>query len=161
MESSETVEGNSAGVKRRAWLRDSRRVGRSARIVPTVARAPTLLMEILDVRETGMASNPYDAIREGMDVLDLAGDKIGTIQGIHGERPDVTMPDDSDPVGRNMEAKRAGLGNAGHVEVGYKGRILFIPFHAVNEVRGDAVVLVVDREAVDQQGWDRAPTTMS
>lgn len=108
-----------------------------------------------------MASNPYDEIREGMAVLDLAGERIGTVQGVHGERPDVVLPDDNDAVGRNMEAKRAGLGNAGSIEVGYRGRILFIPFAAVNEVRGDAVVLIVDREAVDQQGWDRAPTTMS
>ena len=108
-----------------------------------------------------MASNPYDNIREGMQVLDLAGDTIGTIQGVHGQRPNTNLPDDSDPVGRNMEAKRAGLGNTGHIEVHYRGRILFIPFHEVNEVRDDAVVLIVDREAVDQQGWDRAPTTMS
>ena len=108
-----------------------------------------------------MASNPYENIREGMNVLDLAGEAIGTIQGIHGKRPNTSLPDDSDPVGRNMEAKRAGLGNTGHIEVHYRGRILFIPFHEVNEVRDDAVVLVVDREAVDQQGWDRAPTTTS
>lgn len=108
-----------------------------------------------------MASNPYDEIREGMNVLDVAGDTIGTVRGIHGERPNVNMPDDNDPVGRNMEAKRAGLGNAGHLEVGYRGRLLFIPFHAVNEVRDDAVVLIVAREGIDQQGWDRAPTTTS
>ena len=108
-----------------------------------------------------MANNPYDKIREGMNVLDLAGDSIGSIQAVHGERPNTALPDDSDPVGRNMEAKRAGLGQTGSIEVHYRGRILFIPFHEVNEVRDDAVVLVVDREAIDQQGWDRAPTTMS
>jgi len=96
-----------------------------------------------------------------MTVLDLAGDTIGTIQGIHGERPNVDLSSDNDPVGRNMEAKRAGLGGKGSIEVGYRGRILFIPFSVVNEVRADAVVLAVDREAVDQQGWDRAPTTTS
>jgi len=36
-----------------------------------------------------------------------------------------------------------------------------VPLTAVNEVRDDAVVLTVDREAIDAQGWDIAPTTPS
>jgi hypothetical protein len=47
------------------------------------------------------------------------------------------------------------------VEIDYRGRHRFVPFTAVNEVRDDAVILTVDREAVDTLGWDVAPTTAS
>ena len=108
-----------------------------------------------------MPSNPYERITRGMAVLDLAGDRIGSVQAVSGKLPDLSQTGDFDAIGRNQEALRAGLGAAGHVEVDYRGRHLFVPFTAVNEVRDDAVVLTVDREAVDTQGWDVAPTTAS
>ena len=59
------------------------------------------------------------------------------------------------------EARGRGLLPAGHIDVDYRGLHLTVPLNAVNEVRDDAVVLTVDREAVDTQGWDVAPTTPS
>lgn len=106
-------------------------------------------------------TDPYERIKPGMEVVDLAGDRIGRVSGISGRLPNLYQTGDLDPVGRNMEAKRAGLGGAGTVEVEYRGRALRVPLTAVNEVRDDAVVLAVDREAVDAQGWDIAPTTPS
>jgi len=106
-------------------------------------------------------TNPYERITQGMAVLDLAGDRIGSVQAVTGKLPDLSKTGDSDAIGRNMEAHRAGLGAAGHVEIDYRGRHLLVPFTAVNEVRDDAVVLTVDREAVATQGWDVAPTTAS
>jgi len=106
-------------------------------------------------------SNPYERIAPGMAVLDLAGDRIGSVRAVSGQLPDLSKTGDFDAIGRNQEAFRAGLGAAGHVEVDCRGRHLFVPFTAVNEVRDDAVVLTVDREAVDAQGWDVAPTTAS
>jgi hypothetical protein len=108
-----------------------------------------------------MPSDPYERITPGMAVLDLAGDRIGSVKVVSGRLPDLYKTGDLDAIGRNQEAVRAGLGAAGHVEIDYRGRHLFVPFTAVNEVRDDAVVLTVDREAVDTQGWDRAPTTAS
>lgn len=108
-----------------------------------------------------MPSDPYERITTGMAVLDLAGDRIGTVRAVSGKLPDVARTGDLDAIGRNMEALRAGMGAAGHVEVEYRGRHLFVPFTAVNEVRDDAVILTVDREAVDTQSWDVAPTTPS
>jgi len=86
---------------------------------------------------------------------------IGTVRGIRGRLPNLYQTGDLDPIARNQEALRAGLGAGGHVEVDHRGRHLFVPFTAVNEVRDDAIVLAVDREAVDTQGWDIAPTTAS
>ena len=103
-------------------------------------------------------SDPYERIRPGMDVLDLAGDRVGKVQGISGRLPDLYKTGDLDAIGRNQEALRAGLGAAAHVEIDHQGRRLRVPLTAVNEVRDDAVVLTVDREAIDAQGWDIAPT---
>jgi len=106
-------------------------------------------------------SDPYERITPGMVVLDLAGDQIGKVMGVSGRLPDLYRTGDLDAIGRNQEAVRAGLGAAGHVEIEYRGRRLHVPFTAVNEVRNDAIVLAVDREAVGAQGWDLAPTTAS
>jgi len=108
-----------------------------------------------------MPSDPYERITPGMAVLDLAGDRIGSVRAVSGKLPDLSRTGDFEAIGRNQEALRAGLGAAGHVEVDYRGRHLFVPFTAVNEVRDDAVILTVDREAVDTQGWSIAPTTSS
>lgn len=108
-----------------------------------------------------MPSDPYERITPGMAVLDLAGDRIGSVRAVNGKLPDLAKTGDMDAIGRNQEALRAGLGSGGHVEIEYRGRHLYVPFTAVNEVRDDAVVLTVDREAVDQQSWDVAPTTAS
>ncbi|MCC6179668.1 MAG: DUF2171 domain-containing protein [Chloroflexi bacterium] len=108
-----------------------------------------------------MATDPYERIRPGMEVRDLAGDQIGTVSGIQGRLPNLYRTGDLEPVGRNMEAKRAGMGEGGHLEMHYRGRKLYVPLTEVDDVRGDVVVLAVDREAVDQQGWDAAPTTSS
>ena len=108
-----------------------------------------------------MSVDPYERITPGMTVLDLAGDRIGKVRGISGRLPDLYRTGDLDVIGRNQEAVRAGLGAAGYVEIEYRGRHLNVPFTAVNEVRDKAIVLTVDREAVDTQGWDIAPTTAS
>ena len=106
-------------------------------------------------------SDPYERIAPGMPVVDLAGDRIGSVRGISGKLPNLARTGDLDAIGRNQEALRAGMGAAGHLEIDYHGRHLNVPFTAVNEVRDDAVVLTVDREAVDTQGWDVSPTTPS
>lgn len=108
-----------------------------------------------------MMTDPYERISPGMQVVDLAGDRIGRVTGMSGRLPDLYQTGDLDPVARNMEAKRAGLGAAGHLEVEYRNMILHVPLTEVNEVRDDVVVLAVDREAIDTQGWNLAPSAGS
>jgi hypothetical protein len=95
-------------------------------------------------------------IRPGMDVLDLAGVKIGTVSRIHGD-PAANFGQGGAGPGRDMEAKRAGKGAGGHIEVERGGHDLMIPFSAVNEVRDDAVYIIVEAAAVESQNWDRVP----
>ena len=102
-------------------------------------------------------TSSYERIRDGMDVVDLAGAKIGTVQRVAGL---AAMPDtgnSGEGVGRDMEAKRAGKGGSGHIEIHTGGKQLFVPLSAVNDVQDNAVRLIVDKNAVDSQGWERAP----
>lgn len=102
-------------------------------------------------------SDPTSTIREGMDVLDLGGDKIGTIARVVGSGLDFVA--DGTGPGRDMEDKRAGKGATGHIEVRRASHDLFIPFSAINHVRDDAVTIIVDGASIDTQGWDQAPRT--
>jgi hypothetical protein len=104
-------------------------------------------------------NSAYGQIREGMDVLDLAGDKIGTVARVAGQETIDDVGEGGEGVGRAMEAKRAGKGASGYIEVRRPGHDLYIPFSAVNQIRENAVSIIVAREAVDTQGWDRAPRT--
>ena len=109
-----------------------------------------------------MADNPYSQIREGMAVLDLAGDRVGTVTGVRGQETMADVGGGTDEgVGRDMEAKRAGKGAAGHVSVRGGGREYYIPFSAINEVRDNVVVIIIDKESIDNQGWDRTPQIAS
>ncbi len=104
-------------------------------------------------------SSPYSRIREGMNVVDLAGGTIGLVHHVQGAETMANVGHGNEGVARDMEAMRAGKGATGHIEVQRTGHDLFIPFSAVNEVLGDRVVIAVDREAIDGLGWDRAPRT--
>jgi hypothetical protein len=111
--------------------------------------------------DSAMMTDPHERIRPGMDVVDLAGDRVGRVTGTSGRLPDLSQTGDLDPVARNQEAKRAGLGAAGHVKVEYRGHTIHVPLTEINDVRDDAVVLAVDREAIDAQGWQLAPTSQT
>jgi uncharacterized protein (TIGR02271 family) len=72
-------------------------------------------------------------IREGMDVCDRDGDKIGKA----GET----------------------LGRFFNVDAGLLGmKEYYVPFEAVTEVRGDAVYLNVDKDELDKMRWDQRPS---
>ena len=73
-----------------------------------------------------------DQVREGMDVLDQNGDKIGKA----GER----------------------LGDYFNVDAGFLGmHEYYVPFSAVTEVRKDAVYVNTTKDRLGEMGWDRRP----
>jgi hypothetical protein len=92
----------------------------------------------------------FKDIREGMDVYDLAGDKVGTVGKIY-----------------QAAAVRSTASTAGEpagtpylkVDTGFLGlgKDLFIPASAVVEVTAEQVVLNVGKERLDTMGWDRRP----
>jgi uncharacterized protein (TIGR02271 family) len=73
-------------------------------------------------------------VREGMDVLDQNGDKIG------------------------KAGETLGGGRYFNVDAGFLGtKEYYVPFDAVTEVSGDAVYLNTTKDRLDTMGWDRRP----
>lgn len=94
-------------------------------------------------------------LREGMDVFDLDGDKVGTI----GE---VYPADRLAEPGITGTAATAGEGHV-KVDTGFLGlgKDLYIPFSAIREITADGIDLNVDKDEIDRMGWDVAPAYLS
>ncbi len=97
----------------------------------------------------------FTDLREGMDVCDRSGDKIGTIGKVY---PRVA-------TGATMTTEPAfGAPAAGDsyfkADTGLLGlgKDLYIPASAILDVTGDRVLLDVDKDRVDTMTWDRRPS---
>jgi uncharacterized protein (TIGR02271 family) len=78
------------------------------------------------------SGNRSEQVREGMDVVDQNGDKIGKA----GET----------------------LGDYFNVDAGFLGmKEYYVPFSAVSDVRGDAVYVNVTKDRLGDMGWDQRP----
>jgi len=75
-------------------------------------------------------------IREGMDLYDVDGDKIGSVGEV--------------ASGRYLRASTGFLG---------LGRELYIPFSAIADVRSDGIHLSVDKDDIGRQDWDMRPAS--
>ena len=86
-----------------------------------------------------MATRGTGNIREGMDVYDVDGDKIGSVDEVAG-------------------------GGAGYMKVSTGplglGKDWYIPFNAVREVRSDGIYLGADKDDADRLGWNARPTAV-
>lgn len=83
-----------------------------------------------------MDTRMYTQVREGMDVLDRDGDKIGKA----GES----------------------FGSYFNVDAGFLGmKEYYVPFDAVTEVRGDAIYVNADKDELGRMGWDTPPAERS
>ena len=73
-------------------------------------------------------------VREGMDVLDRNGEKIGKAGETQGQ--------------------------FFNVDAGFLGtKEYWVPLDAITDVQGDAVYLNVNKQDIDSMGWDRRPDT--
>ena len=96
------------------------------------------------------------ALTEGMDVYDVNGDKVGAVGKIY--RPaGATAPSTSAPG--SYAEPRSGAEQYLKVDTGFLGlgKDLFIPTSAVSDVAGDRITLSVDKDRLDDMGWDRRP----
>ena len=83
-----------------------------------------------------MQSSYYTQVHEGMEVLDVDGDKIG----MAGER----------------------LGEYFNVDAGFLGmKEYYVPFSAISQIADDSVMLNVRKDQVDNMGWDERPDSTS
>jgi hypothetical protein len=92
----------------------------------------------------------FGNIREGMDVIDVDGDKVGTIDKIF------------QPAAVSSTASTAGQA-AGEpilkVESGLfgLGTTYYIPASAARDATTERLVLGVDKDELDNMGWDTHP----
>src|SRR5919202_2219742 len=86
------------------------------------------------VENTRSGAGGYGQVREGMDVLDQNGDKIG------------------------KAGETLGGGRYFNVDAGFLGmKEYYVPFEAVTEVQDDAVYVYVTKDRLGEMGWDRRP----
>jgi hypothetical protein len=92
------------------------------------------------------------ALAEGMDVYDLKGDKVGTVGKIY--RPAATTA-----APGSFAAPPSGADQYLKVDTGFLGlgKDLYIPTSAVSDISGERVTLTVDKDRLDEMGWDRRP----
>ena len=96
------------------------------------------------------------ALAEGMDVYDVNDDKVGTVGKIY--RPAATEAPSTAAPG-SFAAPPSGADQYLKVDTGFLGlgKNLYIPTSAVADVSGDRVTLNVDKDRLDDMGWDRRP----
>ena len=86
------------------------------------------------VENTRSGAGGYGQVREGMDVLDRNGDKIG------------------------KAGETLGGGRYFNVDAGFLGmKEYYVPFEAVTEVQDDAVYVNITKDRLGEMGWDRRP----
>jgi hypothetical protein len=94
-------------------------------------------------------------ITKGMDVYDYNGDKVGTIGGIY--QPAAAGPT---PPGSTASTTAQPAGQFYlKVDTGFLGlgKDLFMPSGAISSVTDDRVSLSVDKDRLDDMGWNRPP----
>jgi uncharacterized protein (TIGR02271 family) len=84
-----------------------------------------------------MATRGSGDIRQGMDVFDVDGDKVGSVDEV------------SAGGAGYMKVKTGLLGLGGS---------WYIPFAAVREVQSDRIYLSADKDDADRLGWNAPPT---
>lgn len=92
----------------------------------------------------------FGNIREGMDVVDFDGDKVGTVDKIF--QPASVRSSASrtaEPAGEPILKVKSGL-------LGL-GTDYYIPAGAVRDVTTERVVLSADKDQLDTMGWDTRP----
>jgi hypothetical protein len=93
----------------------------------------------------------YARIREGMDVVDVNGDKLGMVGKIYEPaRVSSTTSEYAEPAGElciQVDTGFLGLGED-----------LYIPASAIRDVTADHVELHVSKDQLDTMGWDQKPS---
>jgi hypothetical protein len=100
---------------------------------------------------------PYvGRIEPGMDVCDIAGQKIGTIAHVHRHpvEPDTTTLETSS--GAVATATRDEIFEVKTGPLGF-GKHFYIPLSAIHDHTAACVFLNLPKEELEQQGWDRRP----
>ncbi|MFN0073266.1 MAG: hypothetical protein ACKVVP_17430 [Chloroflexota bacterium] len=95
----------------------------------------------------------WSAVTKGMDVVDLNGDKIGSVGEVFtGAAVGTSMAGSGDSASGNyIKADTGFLG---------LGKDYYIPAEYVSDIVGDRVMLNVTKDAADTMGWDNKPAAL-
>jgi hypothetical protein len=89
-------------------------------------------------------------IREGMDIVDVDGDKVGTVDTIlQPAAVSSTTSSTAEPAGEPVLKVKSGLLGLGTAH--------YIPAGAVRDATAERVVLSVDKDELNGLGWDTRP----
>jgi len=92
----------------------------------------------------------FGSIRKGMDVVDLDGDKIGTVDKIFQPAAVTsTASSTAEPAGQPVFKVETGI-------LGL-GTDYYVPASAVRDVSTDRIMLGIDKDELDTAGWDTRP----
>jgi hypothetical protein len=103
-----------------------------------------------------MQEDLFGRVKEAMDVFDRDGDKVGTIGKVY---PRVTATAQA-----GFQSPAAGTAPTANdfyikVDTGFLGlgKDLYIPSSMIDSVTTDAVTVNVDKDELDDMGFDRRP----
>ena len=96
----------------------------------------------------------WSAVRKGMDVYDVNGDKIGTVGEIFAG---ATVGASSSTTSASSTS-----GNYLKVDTGFLGlgKDYYVPAEYVSDVLDDKVMLNVSKDAAKSMGWDEKPASL-
>ena len=97
----------------------------------------------------------FAQLADGMDVYDLAGDKIGTVDGLF--RPAASVAGTGTAPPRHVEATRAEPYFRIKKGILGFGTDLYIPSSAITDVTGNRVTLSTEKDRASEMGWDERP----
>ena len=96
----------------------------------------------------------WSAVRKGMDVYDINGDKMGSIGEIYAG----ATVGASTTVGTGVSAS----GNYLKVDTGFLGlgKDYYVPAEYVSEVLDDKVIINTSKDTAKTMGWDEKPSSL-
>jgi hypothetical protein len=97
----------------------------------------------------------FTELADGMDVYDIAGSKIGTVDGLF--RPAASVASTGTTVPTHVEATRAEPFFRIRKGILGFGKDLYIPAGAITDVTGNRVTLSTEKDRISEIGWDERP----
>ena len=92
-----------------------------------------------------MASRYVNQVRDGMDVIDVNDDKIGSVEEIY----DAATPESRTGGYFRVPTGFLGMGETRH-----------IPFTAIRDIRDNRIYLNVAKDRLDEHGYNEAPIVL-
>jgi len=94
-------------------------------------------------------------VHDGMDVLDVDGDKVGRVEDVfQSEDRRAAAPPDA-TAGPATAAQLFMRVATGFLGLGHR---VYIPESAIRDIQSDCVLLTVDKDDIDRLGWGRQPS---